>query len=329
MNIGRTVVILAWSGLTVVGPQWNNSARAQTTDLNFGIQSEGTWTIGSRTLPAPAAASDTLREAIANMPQPNAAEHAKRFPTTDEEWIRVISAHDSKSVQLAKDLSESLSVAIEEDEIAGVSVRWLTPAGIDPANRDRLFVHTHGGAYVLNNGLAGAAEGILIAHGAKIQVVSIDYSMPPERDPFPASIDDVVAVWQSLLEDRPANSMMLGGTSAGGGLTLASTMKFKDLGLDLPGALFAGTPWADLTKTGDTWFSNTGIDRVLVTYDGPVEAAAKLYADGNDLKNPMISPMYGDFTNFPPTILFSGTRDLVLSDTVSPPPKASRSWYRI
>ncbi len=71
-----------------------------------------------------------------------------------------------------------------------------------------------------------------------------------------------------------------------------------------------------LTKTGDSHFTNEGIDRMLVSYDGLLEGAAKLYADGRNLKTPLISPVYGDFTDFPPTYLVTGTRDLFLSDTV-------------
>ncbi len=110
--------------------------------------------------------------------------------------------------------------------------------------------------------------------------------------------------------------MALGGTSAGGGLALAATQKLRQLGLDLPGALWAGTPWADLTKTGDSQFTNEGIDRMLVTYDGILEAAAKLYAGSQDLKTTLISPVYGTFEGFLPTYLVTGTRDLFLSDTV-------------
>jgi acetyl esterase/lipase len=84
----------------------------------------------------------------------------------------------------------------------------------------------------------------------------------------------------------------------------------------VPGALYTGTPWADLSFTSDTLRTNAGIDRVLGNYDGFLQAAALLYADGNDLKHELLSPLYGDFEDFPPTILFSGTRDLLLSDTV-------------
>ncbi len=86
-------------------------------------------------------------------------------------------------------------------------------------------------------------------------------------------------------------------------MSLASVHRFRALGLETPGAIYAGTPWADLTKTGDSLFTNEGLDRVLVTYDGLLGAAARLYADGHDLKDPLISPVYGDFAGFPPTYL--------------------------
>ena len=86
----------------------------------------------------------------------------------------------------------------------------------------------------------------------------------------------------------------------GGGLILAATHKFKELGLPLPGALFAGTPWADLTKTGDSYFTNEGVDNVLVAYEGLLEGAAKLYAADHELTDPLISPVYGDFNAPPP-----------------------------
>jgi monoterpene epsilon-lactone hydrolase len=79
--------------------------------------------------------------------------------------------------------------------------------------------------------------------------------------------------------------------------------------------LYLGTPWADLTKTGDTLYTNEGIDRVLVSYDGMLSAAAQLYAHGADLTDPLLSPVYGEFKGFPPTYLVTGTRDLFLSDT--------------
>ena len=272
------------------------------------------WTVGPRTLPVPAGASDALKAALVDTPQPD-VEKLRQISPTAERWVRMTAQADAGGAQATRELAASWSATITEGEIAGVVIRTVAPAEVDPANKDRLFVHLHGGAYVFGAGLAGAYEAVVIAHHARMPTLSIDYRMPPAH-PFPAAVDDVVAVWRGLLEDRPAASMALGGTSAGGGLALAATQKLRQLGLDLPGALWAGTPWADLTKTGDSLFVNEGIDRLLVTYDGLLAAAARFYAGGQDLETPLISPVYGELEGFPPTCLVTGTRDLFLSDTV-------------
>jgi acetyl esterase/lipase len=110
--------------------------------------------------------------------------------------------------------------------------------------------------------------------------------------------------------------MAIFGTSTGGGMTLAMILRAKQEGLPLPAAIAPGTPWADLTETGDTYKTNEWLDNVLVSYNGYLRHAAELYANGHDLKDPQLSPIYGDFSGFPPAILTSGTRDLFLSLTV-------------
>ena len=101
----------------------------------------------------------------------------------------------------------------------------------------------------------------------------------------------------------------------GGNLTLATTLKLKQLGLPLPGALFAGTPLTDQEKIGDTWHTLEGLDP-LGQYDGFIRACLEAYVASGDFADPLVSPVRGDLSGFPPTILISGTRDLLLSDTV-------------
>jgi len=109
--------------------------------------------------------------------------------------------------------------------------------------------------------------------------------------------------------------MALGGTSGGGNLVMATVQRLIELGLDTPGALYLGTPGTDMSKTGDSWYINEGIDRLITSYDGFVEAASRLYAGGRDLKDPLVSPLYGNVHGFPPTFLVTGTRDALLSNT--------------
>ena len=273
--------------------------------------SAGAWTVGERVVPAPAGASEELRAALAAIPAPNVAASQQQVPQNEEQWLAMQQGSSNADLE---QMAGAFGLSIEKDEIEGVPVYRVTPNKVDPAHTNHLFLHVHGGAYVLGGGDAAASEAALVAARAGIPAVSVDYRMPPKH-PFPAAVDDVIKVYRHLLESRSAKSIAIGGTSTGGGLSLASVHRFRALGLETPGAIYAGTPWADLTKTGDSLFTNEGLDRILVTYDGLLGAAARLYADGHDLKDPLISPVYGDFAGFPPTFLITGTRDMFLSDT--------------
>ncbi|MFL2873595.1 MAG: alpha/beta hydrolase fold domain-containing protein [Pseudohongiellaceae bacterium] len=272
------------------------------------------WTIDSRSLPLPAAASDALSSALTSLPAPN-IDASSQYPASADEWRAFIDAADATSLVSLELLEQTYQVDIEQDEIDGVSVYRVTPAQIAPEHQDQLFFHVHGGAYVLGGGDNAVKEAVQVAVAAGIRALSVDYRMPPES-PFPAAVDDTINVYQEALQSYAPEAIAIGGTSTGGGLSLAAVHRMKQLDLPLPAAVYAGTPWSDMTKTSDTLYTNEGIDRVLVTYDGLLKGAAEIYAAGTDMKDPLISPVYGDFTGFPPTILITGTRDLFLSDTV-------------
>jgi acetyl esterase/lipase len=274
---------------------------------------ENTWQIGPRTLPPPAGASEEMCTSIAETPQPDPAT-MQIEPQSESEWFTVIAQMDEGKAEVVYGLSEQFSISIKQEKIEGIDVYQLTPAEVDPRHEDHLFVYVHGGAFVLNGGEAGLAEPIVIAHRSKMRVLSIDYRMPP-RYPTPAGRDDVVTVYQQLLKQKPAQSMALGGTSGGGNLVMATVQRLIELGLDAPGALYLGSPGTDMSKTGDSWYINEGIDRLITSYDGFVEAATRLYAGGRDLKDPLVSPLYGNVHGFPPTFLVTGTRDALLSNT--------------
>jgi monoterpene epsilon-lactone hydrolase len=146
-------------------------------------------------------------------------------------------------------------------------------------------------------------------------VIAVDYRMPPAAY-FPAALDDVVAVWKEALKSHKASQMARFGTSAGAALALAAMFRARDQGIPLPGALGLGAPMADLTGVGDSFATNAMIDNVLVSREGFCEPAARFYANGHDVSDPLLSPIYGNLAGLPPAILTSGTRDLLLSSTV-------------
>ncbi len=271
--------------------------------------------LGVRLLPPPAGASEQMRELIAEFPSTARAPSKVGIPQTKEEWSEWAEKNNARAAAGALSTAKEFGVTIKQETIAGVEVYRLQPPAIDPAHKNHLFVFLHGGAYVLGAKEAGLGEAILVATQCKIPVLSIDYRMPPNH-PAPVAIEDVAGVWQALLKEHASTSMAMGGSSSGGGLVLAALHYFKEYKIGLPGALYIGTPAVDVDKTGDSRYINEGADRLLASWDGVVQEAFSLYAGKYDHKHPYVSPIYGDFRGFPPSYLISGTRDLLLSDTV-------------
>ncbi|MDO5536133.1 MAG: alpha/beta hydrolase [Desulfovibrionaceae bacterium] len=262
-------------------------------------------------LPTPDTVSPELQALIAAPPSPIWNAH----PASADEWKKLVGAVADASLKMLPGLREKLGVTLTKGELGGVPVFYLTPAGMPAERCDRLLINLHGGGYVLNPGESGTLEATLMAGLGGYRVVYVDYRMAPDH-PYPAAIDDALAVYRELLKTVPAEKIGVFGTSTGGAMTLILPLSARTAGLPMPAALGAGTPWSDLTRTGDTYFTNEGRDNMLVTYDGWLGDAARIYAAGHDMKDPMLSPVYGDLSGFPPTMLTSGTRDLFLSNTV-------------
>ena len=267
--------------------------------------------VPARSLPVPTDVSPQVQKLIAaplrqgwNTP-----------PTTPEGWRALAEAGAAATRQALPGMRERLGVSVEPAEMGGVKVFLVTPRTIRPENRNRLLIHVHGGCYVLNPGEAGLPEAVFMAGFGGFRVVSVDYRMPPEAY-FPAALDDAMAVWKAALRDNDARNMAVFGSSAGGALTLEMVLRAKAEGLPLPAAIAPGTPMSDVTGVGDSFRTNALVDNVLVAVDGFCDAATRFYAKGHDLKDPLLSPVYGDVRGFPPTILTTGTRDLLLSNTV-------------
>ncbi|MDY6977422.1 MAG: alpha/beta hydrolase [Pseudomonadota bacterium] len=264
--------------------------------------------------PLPQAASEALIESISTFPHFAKEEVIASTPRTSEAWRDYVHARNSEQKKKIKKMKKELNVDVELMSLNDVVVRKLTPKTITPEFKDIVYLDIHGGAFVLFGGLPSIEEGLLVAERLGIVVYSVDYRMPPTF-PFPAALNDVVAVYNALLDQAGEGNIFVGGTSAGGGLVLSLVQSLINSKSPLPKGVYAGTPWADLTKTSDSLYTNENIDEVLVTYDGMLEASAKLYAGKKALTDPAISPLYGAFEAFPPTLLVTGTRDMFLSDT--------------
>lgn len=269
-----------------------------------------TYTVPPRPLPVPPTASPELRALIAGPLNPGWSQQ----PASAEAWRTLVRTFAADVELVLPALIAREKVKVRADRIGGVPVFWIEPDVLPPENRDRILLNFHGGAYVFAPGRSGLRDAILLA-GRGFRVVSVDYRMAPDA-PYPAAIDDAETVWKALVARHPAKRIGVFGSSTGGAMTLALVVRAKAHHLPLPGALWAGTPWAQLDKVGDSYFSNDHVDNALVSYDGLLGAAARLYANGHDMADPELSPVNADLSGFPPTLLTTGTRDLFLSNTI-------------
>jgi epsilon-lactone hydrolase len=265
----------------------------------------------ARTIPVPDTVSPEMQRLIAAPLTPT----WNVIPKTADEWKAQVDAVAAATMRTLPALREQLRVKVEPLTIDGVKAHTVTPDNMPPENRNRLLVHVHGGCYVSFPGESGTGEAIYMAGFGRFKIISVDYRMPPDH-PYPAALDDAMTVWKAAVKTADPKNMAIFGSSAGGALTLSMVLRAKQDNLPLPAAIAPGTPMSDLTNAGDTFRTNAMLDNVLVAPDANCDKRAALYANGRDLKDPMLSPVYGDMRGFPPTILTSGTRDLLLSNTV-------------
>ncbi|KRE38856.1 hypothetical protein ASG73_00325 [Janibacter sp. Soil728] len=197
-------------------------------------------------------------------------------------------------------------VAMSHEEIAGVPVVRLSAS----ARPRGTVLFLHGGAYAL-----GSAEEALTwvpaCTDAGADIVGVEYRLAPEH-PFPAAVDDAMAVYRELLGSVPADRLVVGGNSAGGGLALLVLQRAREEGLAMPAAVILGFPWADLSLSGQSARTNLGRDMLT---GSELDEEAGWFADGRDLQDPAVSPLFGSFDGFPPTWITVGSRDLLLDDS--------------
>jgi epsilon-lactone hydrolase len=215
----------------------------------------------------------------------------------------------------AKDSAEAeklYPVKIEATTTAGVRTDIISPLDMPEANRGRVLINLHGGGF--NSDSGSLIEGVPIANLAKIKVVSVYYRLAPEN-PFPAAVDDVLAVYKDLLKTYKPQDIGIFGTSAGAILTAEVTSKLKQSGLPLPAALGFFSGLADFSRVGDSrqLFTLNGFPGVMKpTYPKDLDDE---YVGKTDRRDPVLSPLFADLQGWPPTLLVTSTRDILLSDT--------------
>ena len=195
-------------------------------------------------------------------------------------------------------------------DVDGIRAEWVSVRRSHM--RKYVLLYCHGGGY--NTGSLKYARSITnkLAASTSMDVLSFDYRLAPEH-PYPAALNDAVKVWDYLMYlGYGARDVILAGDSAGGNLALVLTLMLKEQHRILPRGLVLFSPWTDLTRSGRSHRNRNVVDPILT--EEYLTRAIRDYAADADLQDPFLSPLYGNFHNFPPTLIQAGSNGLLLSD---------------
>ena len=207
-------------------------------------------------------------------------------------------------------LGSNKEVDIRELEIDGIHGEWIS---VNRAHMKKyIILYCHGGGYSTGSSIYARTLTTKFATSTSMDVLCFDYRLAPEH-PYPAATEDAMKIWNDLmLLGYGARDIIVAGDSAGGNLALSLVLKLKQEGRLLPRGVILMSPWTDLTASGKSHVTRAEIDPVL-NADYLKEMTTN-YAEGEDLKNPLISPLFGDFTGFPPTYIQVGDNEMLLND---------------
>ena len=292
--------------LTAVPLMFASVLAAQTTappQDSVTFDADGTAHV-TRVVPLPASVSPQAREWIASLAQ-------RKWPKQTLTEQRA--GTDAWRARASAEAKKLYPVNIEETRLAGVRTDIITPLETPESNRARVLINFHGGGFISDSG--SLIEGVPISNLTKTKVVSVYYRLAPE-DPFPAAVDDGVAVYKELLKTYKPKSIGIFGTSAGAILTCEVAVKLKQLGLPLPGALGVFSGLGDYSRLTDSReiYALDGFSGDIEPRDPNVPWEDQ-YAGKTDRKNPVLSPLFADWHGMPPSLLVTSTRDALLSDT--------------
>ena len=178
-----------------------------------------------------------------------------------------------------------------------------------------VILYCHGGGYSTGSMVYARTLTTKLAESTSMDVFCFNYRLAPEF-PYPAACEDAMAAWDHLMQfGYGARDVIVAGDSAGGNLALSLVLRLKAQGRLLPRGLVLLSPWTDLTASGKSYAAKAGLDPVLDPEY--LQRMTGNYAQGRDLSDPLISPLFGDFEGFPPVYIQVGDNEMLLSDAVN------------
>ena len=218
-----------------------------------------------------------------------------------------------RQARQARFIPSNRAVSVDPISVGDLDAEWVAPA--TDAEHGGVVLYLHGGAYALGSIATHRAFVGRFATTTGTRVLAIDYRLAPEH-PFPAALDDAVAAYRWLLSAGydPAR-IVIAGDSAGGGLALATIVMLRDAGDRLPACAVCFSPWVDLTLSCASIDTNAEADSILNR--DALAGYARLYTNGHDPRDPLVSPLFADLTGLPPILIHVGSDEILLDEVVA------------
>jgi len=206
-------------------------------------------------------------------------------------------------------------------DVGRVPGEWVLAPGADP---DVRLLYLHGGGFVSGSGAFYLPLAAHLSAAAQCAVLLPDYRLAPEH-PFPAGLQDCIHAHAWMVATgpagaAPARATFIAGDSAGGGLALSAMLALRDRQHPLPRAGIALSPFADLTLSGDSTRSEAGLDPIMDPRCLPDFVTR--YVTKSDVRHPLASPVFGDYTGLPPLLIQVGEHEIIRDDSVRVAAKA-------
>ena len=266
-----------------------------------------------RNIYIPATISPEAQQILKNLSKEKIYEGELPEPDDREGW-RKAHAKGESSDKEDEETAKRSGVTVTETVLGGVPVLDIRPR--DWKDNGKVLVYTHGGAFTIFSAYSSLDSSVPMSRATGLRLISVDYTTAPFAN-WKKIQEQVIKVFEALqVKGYTMKDIAIYGDSAGGGLAISAVLQMRDRGMDMPAAVVLLSPWADLNDIGDTAHTLKAADPILA-YKPSLKNSALAYADGLDLSDPCVSPLYANFSKgFPPCLIIEGTKCIFLSTSV-------------
>jgi epsilon-lactone hydrolase len=232
--------------------------------------------------------------------------HGRRSQTLTPRRLR----RCARARVLFKEFPSAPQVKCEPVSAGGVKAEWITAPN---AAADRAILYLHGGGYIMGSINTHRELIARLSKAAQARILALDYRLAPEH-PFPAPVEDTTAAYRWMLaQGLKASRIAVAGDSAGGGLTVAALVAFREAGLPMPAAGIPISPWVDLEAIGESMKSRASQDPIV--RPEMIREIANVYLAGQNPRSPLAAPLYADLHGLPPLLIHVGDAEALLDDS--------------